>query len=105
MKRPLTQLQQKRFTRIILVFVVLGVVWLIFAPKMGFIALYKSKANVAKLEHEKALLVKENEKLQMEIDRIQDDIEYLEKLAREKHNLLKKDEVIFDFSKEKKSSK
>ena len=49
------------------------------------------------LQHQKTRLQQENEALRQEIERIEGDIEYLERIAREKHGLLKKNEMLFDF--------
>ena len=48
------------------------------------------------------MLEQQNRDLQAEIEQLKNDAEYLEQVAREKHGLLKKNEMVFDFSKEKK---
>lgn len=53
---------------------------------------------VAALNAEKQALVKKNNALREEIKRVTTDVRYLEEVAREQHGLLKKDEMVFDFS-------
>ncbi len=96
-KKTLTLTQQRLLVRITLVILVVAVLWLLFAPKMGVIALYKDKERLQTLEDQRAELEKENSDLRSEIDRINNDIEYFEYLAR-KHGLVKENEIIFDFS-------
>ena len=58
---------------------------------------------VIALNVEKQKLVEKNNVLREEIKRVTTDERYLEEVAREQHGLLKKDEMVFDFSpKEKK---
>ena len=104
-KTSLTQQQKKHLGRIILLLLVFATFWLIFAPKMGIYSLYRENDKLRHLVEERARLEQENLELRHEIERIQQDIEYFEKLAREKHNLLKKNEILFDFSKGDKQSK
>lgn len=101
-KKRLSQLQQKRLVRITLLFLFFAMVWLIFAPRMGILSLYKEKGRLQALEEQKASLEKENTVLRREIDRIHNDIDYFEYLARKKHGLIKENEIIFDFSDGKK---
>ncbi len=104
-RKPLTHHQQRFLLRIILVLVIFATSWLVFVPNMGVIALYRQNSELKQLVSEKERLRQENDKLRQEIERIQNDVEYFEKLAREKHNLLKKNEILFDFSKNGNASK
>ena len=47
-------------------------------------------------------LRQENQVLKEEIDKIQNDPEYLEEVARKKFGLIKKNELIFNFRKKRK---
>ena len=57
----------------------------------------RERSRLEELQHQKTRLQQENEALRQEIERIEGDIEYLERIAREKHGLLKKNEMLFDF--------
>ena len=99
-KRSLSPLQQTRLVKITLLLLIVAVLWLLFAPKMGIVSLYTQKGRLHALEVKKVELEKENAVLRLEIDRIQNDIDYFEYLARKKHGLVKENEIIFDFSKD-----
>lgn len=99
-KRTLSPLQQRRLVRITLLLLIAALLWLLFAPKMGIVSLYKQKSRLQALETQRIELEKENTVLRLEIDRIQNDIDYFEYLARKKHGLIKENEIIFDFSKD-----
>ena len=52
----------------------------------------------AALEQQTEELMRSNEALKAEIERLKHDEAYLEQVAREKYGLLKKNERVFDFS-------
>ena len=104
-KSSLSPLQRRKFIRVILILIAAAVGWLFFAPDMGVIPLHQEHKRLEALEQQKILLEQENATLRQEIEKIQSDIEYFERLAREKHGLLKKNEMVFDFNKEEKTKK
>ena len=100
-KETLSPLQQRRLLRIIIVLFCLAFSWIVFAPNMGLVPLQKERNRLKSLERQKIELEAEITGLRREIERIQNDVEYFERLAREKHGLLKKNEMVFDFGKNK----
>jgi cell division protein FtsB len=102
-KKKLTPLQENRLLKIILVLVALSIGWLLFAPGTGVYTLLKLRSRTTQLHQQIDELVRSNEELQAEIDRLHNDPAYLERIAREKYGLLKKSERIFDFSKAEKN--
>lgn len=82
-----------------LIFLLLLILWLIFAPGKGILALYKSQAVMEILQAENKKLAEENKALQEEINRLQDDPSYLEEKARKEHGMLKENEVLYIFKK------
>ena len=86
--------------KILLILACAALLWIVFAPNMGLLSVKRENDRLQALQQKKAQLEQENAALRQEIERIQNDIEYFEQLAREKHGLLKKNEMIFDFSKE-----
>ncbi|MEE4240683.1 MAG: septum formation initiator family protein [Desulfopila sp.] len=98
-KETLSPLQQRRLLRIVIVLICLGFLWIIFAPNMGLVPLKKELNRLEALERQKIELEAEISALRQEIERIEHDVEYFERLAREKHGLLRKNEMIFDFDK------
>ncbi len=99
-KKKLTPLQENRLLKIIIVLVFLTIVWLLFAPGTGVYSLVKQNNRTAELERQTEALIKSNGELRAEIERLKHDQAYLEQVAREKYGLLKKNERVFDFSKD-----
>ena len=99
-KKKLTPLQENRLLKIIIVLVFMTIVWLLFAPGTGVYNLMKQNNKMAELERQTEILTKSNEELRAEIERLKHDQAYLEQVAREKYGLLKKNERVFDFSKD-----
>jgi cell division protein FtsB len=97
-KIPLSPLQQKKLYRISFLLVGIFFLVLFFAPGKGLFFLRKQKMQVAALNAEKQQLEKKNNALREEIKRVTTDVRYLEEVAREQHGLLKKDEMVFDFT-------
>jgi len=91
-------LQQKKLYRISFLLVGLFLLVLFFTPGKGLFFLRKQKMQVVALNAEKQELEKKNKALREEIKRVTTDVRYLEEVAREQHGLLKKDEMVFDFS-------
>lgn len=101
-KTTLSTLQQKRLLRICLVMALVVILWFVFAPGSGVFHLHQQKKYLALLKVEKEQLIQENKEISEAIERLQNDEEYLEQVAREEHGMLKENEMVFDFGKEKK---
>ena len=97
-KKKLTPLQENRLLKISLVIVGVTLLWLLLAPGTGIFGLLKLRQEMVRLEQQTKELIKSNEELRAEIDRLKNDPDYLERIAREKYGLLKKNEQLFDFS-------
>lgn len=96
-------MQQKKLFQVSLLLVTLLLLAIFFTPGKGLFFLRKQKIQVAALNAENQALVEKNNALRDEIKRVKTDESYLEEVARGQHGLLKKDEIVFDFSpKEKK---
>lgn len=80
----------------------LFLLWILFAPGKGFVHHLHLQREIAALAEENVRLEARNVELSADIQRLQSDNAYLEKVAREKHGLLKKDEMVFDFETTKK---
>ncbi len=103
-KQKLTPLQENRFLKIVIFLVVVALLWIILLPGSGLLALWKKRAELKSLQQQTVVLDRENAQLQEDIDRLQNDPAYLEEVARKQHNLLRKNERVFEF-KPKKSAK
>ncbi len=82
--------------------IVVALLWVVFAPGRGIFFLQQQKKHLAAFKVEQKRLIKENKEMGLAIKRLQSDDGYLEKIAREEHGMLKKNEMVFDFEKEKK---
>ncbi len=94
-------MQRKRLLRISLIIVGLSLLWLVFAPGSGMYHLHQQKKYLADLKADRKRLVQQNRQMKRDIERLQNDKEYLEQVAREKYGMLKENELVFDFAKKK----
>ena len=107
-RRPRTSLspvQLRRLAGIGVCLVVIALLWVIFAPGMGVYSLLHQRSTLARLKVENIEIVEKNGFLQKEIERIQNDPDYFEKVARDKYGLLKENEMVFEFTPSKKEKK
>lgn len=74
----------------------LTALWLLFSPNSIF-TYYNVKKELETVLAKNAQLEEENEKLRLKIKKIQSDPSYLEEIARKDYDLLKKNEVVFEF--------
>lgn len=84
--------------KIVLVLLLFALLWIVFAPGSGVVALMSKRSELAKRQKETAQIQQQIEDLQSHIDRLQNDPLYLEDVARKDFGLLKKNERVYDFS-------
>jgi cell division protein FtsB len=101
MLRKFTSQEKKMLPYLGLFFVILLILWIVFAPNRGILALYESQKEIGRLQAENKRLEEENMALQEEISRLQDDPDYLEEKARKEYGMLKENEVLYIFKKKK----
>ncbi len=101
----MSSLQRKRLRQISFGVAVVLLLWLVFAPGRGMLYLHQQKNHLAVLEAEKEQMIQDNKDMSLAIERLQNDEEYLEQVAREEHGMLKDNEMVFDFGKGKKKMK
>ena len=94
--------EKKLLSYISLFFLILLLLWIIFAPNRGMLSLYKTKKEIQRLQAENNNLEEKNKALQEEIDRLQNDPAYLEEKARKEYGMLKENEVLYIFKNKKK---
>ncbi len=70
---------------------------ILFTPGYGYFSYRKALEQRNQLIQENSRLRKENEQLRVENDRLKNDDAYLEDVARKEHNLLKKNEEVYEF--------
>ena len=92
---------KKRFINVSVIACILVSAFLLFSTN-GLFRYYRLKKSLETIRMANEELRKENEVLKEEIDKIQNDPEYLEEVARKKFGLIKKNEMIFNFRKKRK---
>lgn len=97
-KKRISPQQEGLLLKIVLALMLAAVLWIIFSPGSGLVTLHGHRSDLGQLERKNAELEQENRNLQIEIDRLQNDPEYLEEVARKEYGLLRKNEKVFDFS-------
>lgn len=102
MRNKFTNHQTKLLSYTALFFVLLLILWIIFAPKSGIFDMVRNHNEVEKLQAENRRLENENKALQEELIRLQDDPAYLEEKARKEYGMLKENEVLYIFKKKEK---
>ena len=95
MRNKFTSREKKLLPHIGLFFLLLIILWIIFAPNRGMLALHRSEKEIERLQLA-------NKALQEEINRLQDDPAFLEEKARKEYGLLKENEVLYIFKKKQK---
>ena len=95
---------QKQFIRgIILLFCITLLILFIFGDH-GLLQLYKLKRDRAIVQAQIAQLRKERERVMVEKNQLENDIQYLEKLARERYRMVKPGEKVYKVIPEKKDN-
>lgn len=87
--------EKKIFRRVLLTFFLAGSFFLLFAPRCSLYSYYKMEKKSNRLVEENKRLLEEKAALEKEIDLLLHDKEYLEKIAREKYGMLKKNEEVY----------
>ena len=85
-----------------LFFIVLLILWIVFAPDRGIFDMVRTREKIEQLRKENRRLAEENKALQEEISRLKDDPTYLEERARNEYGMLKENEVLYIFKKKEK---
>jgi cell division protein FtsB len=91
----LNKREKRAIRRFILAMIVLSLLFIVFAPGRGLLSHRKLKKEVQNLIHDNATLQQRNAELAEEIKLLKNDDVYLERLAREKYGMLKKNEEVY----------
>jgi cell division protein FtsB len=102
MRHKFSSLEKKQLSYASLFLALLLLLWIVFAPNRGIVALYMAKKEILRLQEENRRLAGENKVLQEEINKLQDDPAYLEEKARKEYGMLKENEVLYIFKKKEK---
>ena len=86
---------QKQFIRGIILLLCITLLIIFIFGDHGLLQLYKLKRNRAKVQAQISQLRKERERVTVEKNRLENDIQYLEKLARERYRMVKPGEKVY----------
>ncbi len=101
-RKRLSGPERRTLRRIVLLFLALGLLWLLFAPGHGLLRYRGLQHRVRTLTEENRDLARRNAELEKEIEKLRSDDRYLEELARKKYGLLKENESVYEFGPAKK---
>lgn len=86
---------QKQFIRGIILLLCITLLIIFIFGDHGLLQLYKLKRDRAKVQAQISQLRKERERVTVEKNRLENDIQYLEKLARERYRMVKPGEKVY----------
>ncbi len=89
--------RKKTLRRFLLAFLFFFVLYIYFAGDYGFLRLVSLKRQKESVILETKKLQAMNMDMQIENEKLRDDLSYIEKVARERYGMAKKDEVIYKF--------
>ena len=93
---------QRQFVRGVLFLIGVTLLIIFIFGDHGLLQLYKLERERAKVQAQIAQLRKERERVMVEKNRLENDIQYLEKLARERYRMVKPGEKVYKVIPEKK---
>ena len=93
---------QKQFIRGIIFLLCVTLLIIFIFGDHGLLQLYKLERERAKVQAQIAQLRKERERVMVEKNRLENDIQYLEKLGRERYRMVKPGEKVYKVIPEKK---
>ncbi len=100
-QKKITKQDIKKLQIFCLILCFLILLWIIFSPISGGLRFFSVNEELSEIQAENINLKKQNTALEKEIERLENDPEYMEEVARKKFKLLKKNEIIYDFNKKK----
>ena len=95
LKSNLIATTQKQFIQGLVFLICMSLVIIFIFGDHGLIKLYKIKTQRGKIQNHIAQLRQEREKRKEEKNKIENDLDYIEKIAREKYKMVKPGEKIF----------
>ena len=96
-----TESEKRKLLKLGWLVVIIFVIWTVFSP-WGAWKYYRQGKDLEQVREANQQLQQNNQKLQKEIDLLTSNPAYIEKIAREKHGLLRNNEVVYSFPSAKK---
>ena len=81
--------------------ILLILLWVVFSSRMGIVRFFQTNREREAVQTANKDLEQKNKRLQDEVDRLENDPATIEEVARKQFGLIKKNEIIYDFSKKK----
>ncbi|MHB2149068.1 FtsB family cell division protein [Calditrichota bacterium LG25] len=101
-KRKRNKTTPKNILKILIGFFIFAVIYLLFfSGPRSVIQYFRQTTYKKSLQKEIQSLKNEKQSLKKEAERLKNDLDYIEKIAREKYNMKKKDEKVYKIIKEK----
>jgi len=99
---PKSLLQDRKTIQIAVAAIILLILlWVVFSSRTGIVRFFQTSRERETVQTVNKDLEEKNKQLQDEIDRLENDPAAIEEVARKKFGLIKKNEIIYDFSKQK----
>ena len=102
MRKKFTNNEKKLLSCSALLFGLLLILWIFFAPNRGIFDMVRTNEDLKRLQAENQRLEDENKVLQEDLIRLRDDPALLEEKARKEYGMLKENEVLYIFKKKEK---
>jgi len=81
--------------------ILLVLLWVVFSSSTGIVRFLQANNERKATQTANKNLEQKNRQLQNEVDRLENDPSTIEEVARKQFGLIKKNEIIYDFSKKK----
>jgi cell division protein FtsB len=81
--------------------ILLILLWVVFSSRTGIVRFFQVNREKEAVQTANKDLEQKNKQLQDEVDRLEKDPATIEEVARKQFGLIKKNEIIYDFSKKK----
>jgi cell division protein FtsB len=101
MLKIFSRLERKQLLYIGVFLIVLLLVWVFLAPRNSALHLFRVQKELKMIQTKNKALEEENAALRAEIDKLENDPAYLEEKARKDYGLIKKNELLYKFDKQK----
>jgi cell division protein FtsB len=99
---PKSLLQDRKTIQIAVAAIILLILlWVAFSARTGIVRFFQANREREAVQAANQDLEQKNKQLQDEVDRLENDPAAIEEVARKQFGLIKKNEIIYDFSKQK----
>ena len=99
---PKSLLQDRKTIQIAAAAIILLILlWVVFSSRTGIVRFFQTNREREAVQSANQDLEQKNKQLREEVDRLENDPTVIEEVARKQFGLIKKNEIIYDFSKKK----